>query len=89
MALLLRRGLCRRIGQFSLPQVELAKLWGAALLAGVVATGGRLLAGGLPPLPMAAVVVPLFCVTYLLATHSMDIPEAAVLTSRLVRRVRR
>lgn len=87
--MLLRRGLCRRIGRFSLPQVELAKLWGAALLAGVVATGGRLLAGGLPPLPMAAVVVPLFCVTYLVATHSMDIPEAAVLTSRLVRRVRR
>ncbi|MBK6495478.1 MAG: murein biosynthesis integral membrane protein MurJ [Gemmatimonadetes bacterium] len=87
--LILRRGLCRRIGRFSLPQTELAKLWGAALLAGLVATGGRLLLGALAPLPMAAVVVPLFCATYLAATHTMDIPEAAVLTSRLVRRVRR
>lgn len=87
--MLLRRGLCRRIGRFSLPQVELAKLWGAALLAGAVATGGRLLVGGLTPLVAAAVVVPLFGVTYLMATHALDIPEAAVLTSRLVRRVRR
>ncbi len=87
--MMLRRGLCRRIGRFSLPQTELAKLWGSALLAGVVATGGRLVLGALPPLPMAAIIVPLFSVTYLLATHSLDIPEAAVITSRLVRRVRR
>lgn len=84
--LILRRGLCRRIGRFALPQIELVKLWGAATLAGVAATGARLLLGELHHVLLAAVVLPLFCVVYLAVTSALDIPEAAVLTARLRRR---
>jgi putative peptidoglycan lipid II flippase len=84
--LILRRGLCRRIGRFSLPQVELAKLWGAALVAGLAATGVRLLLADLHHLALAAAVIPAFCAAYLAATSALDIPEAAVLTARLRRR---
>jgi putative peptidoglycan lipid II flippase len=85
--LLLRRGLCRRIGQFALPTVELVKLWGAALAAGVMAAGLHVVLGPMHHLVVAALVLPLFCIVYLVLTHAMDIPEAAVLTARLRRRV--
>ena len=86
---LLRRGLCRRLGQFNLPTAELLKLWSAAIVAGVVSTGIRL--GTLNwhhPILLAAVAVSGNAIVYLLVTSWWDIPEAAVLTSR-VRRVLR
>ncbi len=84
--LLLRRGLCRRIGQFALPRTELFKLWGAAFVAALVASGAEWLMGDARPLVLAGVVVPIFGVVYIALTYLADIPEAAVLTSRLRRR---
>jgi putative peptidoglycan lipid II flippase len=86
--LILRRGLCRRIGRFALPQIELVKLWMAAMVAGLAATGARLLVGELHHVALAALVIPLFCAIYLAVTSALDIPEAAVLTARLRRRSR-
>ncbi len=80
--LLLRRALCRRLGAFALPGIELAKLWAAALVAGGVATAARLLTGGLPILLHAAVVIPAFGLTYLATTWVLDVPESAVILRR-------
>ena len=86
---LLRRGLCRRLGQFSLRGGELARLWLAALVAAGVGTGVRLgTVAAFPhvsPLMLAALAVPANAVTYLAITFWLDIPEAAVLTRRIRR----
>lgn len=83
---LLRRGLCRRIGRFSLESAELAKLWLAGLVAAGVSTAIRLaLPATLPPIPVALLVVPPNAAIYLALTSWWDIPEAAVLTDRLRR----
>ncbi|HEY4321167.1 MAG TPA: murein biosynthesis integral membrane protein MurJ [Gemmatimonadales bacterium] len=81
---LLRRGLCRRLGNFDLPTSELVRLWIAALVAGVVGTAVRL-AGEhhMGPIPMALLAVPANAVVYLVVTSWWDIPEAAVLTGRI------
>lgn len=92
--MLLRRGLCRRLGQFALPTSELAKLW---LAAGVAALTGTTLRLGLPglqarPLLIAFVVLPAHLLVYLGMTTWWNIPEAAVLTERsrlLVRKILR
>jgi putative peptidoglycan lipid II flippase len=85
---LLRRALCRRLGRFALPRQELLKLWGAALVAGGVGTGARMVAESLAlrPLLQALVVVPMFGVTYLALAWWLDVPEAAVIADRLRRR---
>ncbi len=87
--IVLRRALCRRLGDFALPFVELSKLWGAATLAAAVATGVRLLTMATGPLLHALLVVPAFGLTYLAATWWLDVPESAVLGSRLLARLRR
>jgi putative peptidoglycan lipid II flippase len=91
--MLLRRGLCHRLGTFDLPMSELAKLWSAAGVAAVASTLLRLGLHGMQerPLALALVVVPVNAIAYLAVTAWLDIPEAAVLTDRLraiVRRVR-
>lgn len=83
--LLLRRGLCRRLGSFALPMVEFTKLWIAALLAAVPATAVRLLGAEWPAVALALVVVPVFGLTYLALTFGVHIPEAAVIVGRLRR----
>ena len=83
---LLRRGLCRRLGQFSLEGAELLKLWIAALLAAAVGTLARLAAPeSLSPIPLALLAVPANAITYLAVTSMWDVPEAAVLTNRIRR----
>lgn len=82
----LRHSLCKRLGRFALPSLELAKLWGAALAAALVATGVRLLVRGLGPIPMALVVVPAYGIIYLGITWWLDMPESAVLTGKFRRR---
>lgn len=86
--LLLRQGLCRRIGRFDLPFVEVGKLWLAAFVAAVPASLLRLAGAEWHPILLAAAVVPVFGVTYLALTYRGSIPEAAVIVGRL-RRVAR
>ncbi len=91
---LLRRGLCRRLGQFALPTRELAKLWLAAGIAALAGTGVRLGLADMQarPLLLALVVLPVHIILYCSMTSWWNIPEAAVLTERgrlLVRRVLR
>ena len=84
--LLLRRGLGARIGPARLPRGLLLKLWSAAALATAVALATKLSAqqAGLlgRPIPLAAVVLGIFGVTYLAATMAMRIPEAERLVAR-------
>lgn len=87
--LLLRRGLCRRLGRFDLPMTELAKLWGAALLAAIVSLGLQRVLPAMAPIPLAAATVSVNAIVYLGVTGAMDVPEAAVLTGRLRRLLRR
>ncbi len=82
---LLRRGLCRRLGNFSLPFVELAKLWGAAVVAAAVATAVRLGTPDLKPILQALLVVPCYGGIFVALTWWLDVPESAV----IVRRIRR
>ena len=82
---LLRRSLCRRLGHFNLEGGELLKLWAAGLAAAVVGTAFRLGLPHLQPIPLALVAVPANAATYLAITSWWDIPEAAVLTSRIRR----
>jgi putative peptidoglycan lipid II flippase len=83
---LLRHGLFRRIGRFSIQGTELLKLW--------IAAGGAGLAGWLVrteflhqlrPIPLALLAVPANALVYLAVTYWWDIPEAAVLTTRIRR----
>ncbi len=82
----LRRALCRRLGRFALPFPELAKLWGAALAAGGIATVARIVTDGLAPLPQAALVFPAFGLSYLTIAWWLDVPEPAVIVRRWWRR---
>ena len=83
---MLRRSLCRRIGHFSLDSGQLVKLWTAGLAAAFIGTVIRLGAGPhLTPVPLALLAVPANAITYLTITSWWDIPEAAVLTSRIRR----
>ena len=94
---LLRQGLCRRIGRFSLDGGELLKLWAAGLIAAIASTVMRLTVPStlqvIPidyqPLALALVVVPLNGLIYLAITSWWDIPEATVLTGRIKRVWRR
>lgn len=86
--LVLRRALCRRLGRFALPFIELTKLWGAALVAAAVATGMRLLTVDFGPIWQALAVVPAFGLTYVAVTWLLDIPESAVLAGRVLGRLR-
>ncbi|MES1259947.1 MAG: murein biosynthesis integral membrane protein MurJ [Gemmatimonadota bacterium] len=85
---LLRRALCHRLGHFSLEGGEQLKLWIAGLAAAVVGTIIRLAGAELHPIVLALLAVPANAITYLVITSWWDIPEAAVLTSR-IRRVLR
>lgn len=82
---LLRRSLCRRLGNFSVPLVELAKLWGAATVAAAIGTAMRLLTTDLPPITQALLVVPAYGATYVAVTWWLDVPESAVIARRLRR----
>jgi putative peptidoglycan lipid II flippase len=83
--MLLRRGLCRRIGHFGLNGAELLKLWFAGLLAAIVGTVVRLNGASLHPIVLALLAVPANAICYLAITSALDIPEAAVLTGRILR----
>ena len=83
---LLRGAMTRRIGALPDARAHVARLWGAALLAGAAGWGAKLLVEGRHPLVVAAVVVAAFGIVYLGATSAMRIGEAHAIVGRLARR---
>jgi putative peptidoglycan lipid II flippase len=80
---LLRRSLRARIGEVTLPDGLLPRLWGAALLAGVLGFGATLALVELHPVARGAAVFALFGATYLIGTSMLGIAEAATLIARV------
>lgn len=84
---LLRRSLSARIGKTSIPSGYLARLWGPALLAGLIGMViVRPLRLGFGPIPRAALVLTPFVIIYLLGTALLGVPQARGLIDRLRRR---
>ena len=86
---LLRTRLARRIGAVGAGGSELARMFGAALVAAAAGYAVRFVAPGLHPVPMAAIVTALFGVVYLAVAQALGLSEARVFVNSLLRRVRR
>jgi len=86
--LLLRRGLAARIGPTSFAPGYVAKLWAAALTAGVLGLGLWRVAGieALRPVPTGAVVLVPYGLAYGALTLALRIPTARDLLARGLRR---
>ena len=85
---LLRAALNRRIGKTGLPAVVLAKLWGAALFAAVVAFALKQWTLNMPPLSAGIIVPALFGAVYFAAALTLRIPEAAQIIGSIRARLR-
>ncbi len=85
---LLRRTLNRRIGKTGLPASYVVKLWLAALVAAAVGWGLKLLVGDLHPIPLAAVVLAAYGVSYFAITSALGVSEARAVIGKLFRLVR-
>lgn len=83
---LLRQGMNRRIGVTGVGAGELARLWGAAVVAGGLGYGVQLLLPQLHPMIRAGLVLGTFGSGYLGFTAALGITEARNLASRLTRR---
>jgi putative peptidoglycan lipid II flippase len=81
--LLLRHGMNKRIGVTGLAIALSTKLWGAALIAGAVAFGLKLLVVHLPSIVAAAIVLTAFGLAYLGATTVLHVPESKLLLRKL------
>ena len=86
--LLLRRTLNRRIGRTGLAASYLAKLFLAALISAGIGWALKWLLFSLHPIPMAAVVLGCYGVTYFGFTYFLNILEARLLIDRIIRRFR-
>jgi putative peptidoglycan lipid II flippase len=73
---LLRRGLIEKIGAVDVSASYIAKLWGAAVSAGVMAYAAKLVIGVAHPRLTAALVLPFFGVVYLGGTAFLKVPES-------------
>ena len=82
---LLRRKLNQRIGTTGLSFVYLVKLFAAALVGTAVAWGLKLLVGSIHPIPVAAIVLGGYGVTYFAVTYGFDLPEAKTVINRGLR----
>lgn len=82
---LLRRSLRVRLGDVGVDRPYQAKLWGAALVAALVAWGAKLALGVAHPLLLGAVALPLYGVTYLGITSVLQISEASQMAGRVRR----
>jgi putative peptidoglycan lipid II flippase len=87
--MLLRGALNRRIGRTGIPASALARLWGAAGLAAVVGWVVKRVGAGLPPVPLAGLVIGAFGATYLAVTAALGEGESATLLARVRRRTGR
>ncbi len=91
---LLYRGLARRIGTVGAGGEQLAKMFGAALIAAGVAQAARfglayLLPVDLHPLFVAAIVVGVFGIIYFGVAHAFGLAEAQVVLDTVLRRLKR
>lgn len=82
---LLRRSLNFRIGRTGLPLAYITKLWAAALVAGGLGWILKLLLPNLHPVPLAAIVLGGYGVSYFGVTFILDIDESRVLLGRILR----
>ncbi len=76
---LLRRALAQRIGPTPLPPSFTGRLWMVAAIAGALSYALKASLGPLGtrhPLPLAVVVVPLYCAIYLGGTALLGVPES-------------
>jgi putative peptidoglycan lipid II flippase len=82
---LLRRTLNRRIGKTGLAGSYVLKLWLAALVAAGIGWGLRLLVGNLNPIPLAAIVLGGYGVSYFAITSALRISASQDVIGRLFR----
>ncbi len=85
---LLRRSLNRRIGKTGLAGSYVFKLWLAALIAAGIGWGFKLLVGHFHPVPLAAVVLGSYGVSYFGITSALGIPAARVVVGRVLRSIK-
>lgn len=83
--LLLRSTLNRRIGPTGLPGTYSIKLWIAALLAAAVGWGLKLMLPHLHPIPLAAVVLGTYGVSYFGVTFLLGISESSAVIGKILR----
>jgi putative peptidoglycan lipid II flippase len=83
---LLRHTLAQRIGKTGIPPSVLARLWFAAALAGAIAYRLKTKLPTHQPLAVAAVVLTLYGVTYLLFVSALGVPDVRTLLGRALRR---
>src|SRR6266404_1223532 len=82
---LLRRTLNRRIGKTGLASSYVIKLWLAALVAAGIGWGLKLMVGNLHPIPMAAVVLGGYGITYFAITSALGVSASRAVVGRLLR----
>ncbi|MDQ1640286.1 MAG: putative peptidoglycan lipid flippase [Pyrinomonadaceae bacterium] len=82
---LLRRTLNRRIGKTGLAAGYVIKLWLAALVAAGIGWGLKLLVGDLHPIPLAAIVLGGYGISYFAITSVLGIPASQAIVQRVLR----
>lgn len=87
--MLLRGKLNRRVGRTGLRATFLLRLWIAAIIAGAVGWGIKLLVAGLHPVLMAALVLGPYGICYITVTSLFSIEEATALTGRVRKLIRK
>ena len=85
---LLRRGLRQKIGATPLSRDFLVKLWSMAIAAGVLGFSVKHLIGTVDPWITAAVVLPIYGITYFAGTSYWQIEESQTVVASILRRVR-
>jgi putative peptidoglycan lipid II flippase len=82
---LLRRAITQRIGPTSLPATFTLRIWGAAIVAAVIAWGAKLTLYGAHTVIIGLLILAAYGMSYLLIATLLKIPEAVALTARLRR----
>ncbi len=82
---LLRRKLNRRIGQTGLPMLYMLKLWGAAILGAAVGWAFQARTWSLTPVPVAALVLGGYGLTYFGVTYALGMSEARAVINQGLR----
>ncbi len=86
--LLLRRALRSRIGAVGTGAMPLARMITAAVIAAAIARGALFLLPPYPPTVLLALILPLYGIVYLSATHLFGLGESASVLGRFGRRLR-